>query len=114
MVSCTHMCVGPLLSTVSVIWSNRLHVNYNSRLRAMNEKYPIQNQTTEDMCPAVKEMQEEIEKIKMASGAMLLVREMKPHILSNICLDFQGKIPTMPNEDCPHTGQNRSINRKVI
>ena len=89
----------------------------------MNEKYPIQNQTTEDMCPAVKETQEEIEKIVREKVFVengnwhlkeILVKEMKPHILSNICLDFQGKIPTMPTEECPHTGQNRSINRKVI
>ena len=80
----------------------------------MNKIYPIQNQATEDMCPAVKETQKEIKEIArgMSSylrGYNILVKEMKPHILSNICLDFQGKIPNMPTEDCPHTGQNRSL-----
>ena len=76
----------------------------------MNEKYPIQNQRTEEECCAVKEMQKKIEGI--AKG-MFLVKEMQPYILSNICVTFQEPKPTIPSDGCIHTGQARSGSKQI-
>ena len=75
----------------------------------MNTAYPMQNQKTEEICPAVKATDEEIER-KANEFEGCLVKNMKFHILSDVCLDnHEHSIPTIPATQCPHSGQKRYV-----
>ena len=73
----------------------------------MNTAYPMQNQTTEEICQAVKDTDEEIERrAREYEGCQ--VKNMKPFILSDVCLDnHEHSIPTIPEKECPHKGQQQ-------
>ena len=73
----------------------------------MNTAYPMQNQTTEEICQAVKDTDEEIER-KARERWGCQVENMKPFILSDVCLDIdEHSIPTVPDKACHHSGQKR-------
>ena len=73
----------------------------------MNTAYPIQNQKTEEICQAVRDTDKEIESEAKESHG-ITVRNMKPFILSDVCLDnHEHSIPTIPDKECPHSGQKR-------
>ena len=80
----------------------------------MNTAYPMQNQVTEEICQAVKDTDEEIErkaretKNQFGRQCGCQVKNMKPFILSDVCLDnHEHSIPTIPDKECPHEGQKR-------
>ena len=77
------------------------------RIRAMTTAYPMQNQETEEICQAVKDTDEEIER-KAREWKGCQVKNMKPFILSDVCLDnHEHSIPTIPDKECPHSGHMR-------
>ena len=67
-----------------------------SRIRAMNTAYPMQNQVTEEICQAVKDMDKEMErKARERKGCQ--VENIKPYILSDVCLvNHDHSIPSSP------------------
>ena len=77
------------------------------RIREMNYKFPIQNQSSED----VKETEEEIMRVALTkhdSGyyAGCRVENMKQYILSELCLtQKKGSLPSV--KECNHTDQLR-------
>ena len=78
-----------------------------SRIRVMNTAYPMQNQSTEEVCQAVKDTAEEIER-KAREDEGYKVKNMKLYISSDVCLDNNDhSIPTIPDKECTHKGQKR-------
>ena len=81
------------------------------RIREMNYKFPIQNQSSEDNGAVVKETEEEITRValrKHNSGfySGCRVENMKPYILSDLCLtQKEGSLPSV--KECNHTDQMR-------
>ena len=80
------------------------------RIKEMNYKFPIQNQNTEDNCLVVKERDEEIMSVtqKKLEGYYVgcIVENMKPYILSDLCLtQKEGSLPSV--KECNHTDQMR-------
>ena len=86
---------------------------YNTfyRIEDMNFKFPLQNQSTEDSCRVVKETEEEIVRValnKYVHGYYVggMVDNMKPYILSDLCLtQREGSLPSI--KECNHTDQMR-------
>ena len=86
---------------------------YNTfyRIEDMNFKFPLQNQSTEDSCRLVKETEEEMVRVSLKKhdygfyvGCM--VDNMKPYILSDLCLtQREGSLPSI--KECNHTDQMR-------
>ena len=82
-------------------------MNTFCRIRIMNTAYPMQNQVTEEICQAVKDTDEEIKRTAREPGGCK-VKKMKQYILSDVCLDnHDHSIPTIPDKECPHSGQMR-------
>ena len=82
------------------------------RIKGVNEHFPLQNQSSEDMCNVVRENEEEIVKNAMemehesGMGIGCLVENMKPHILSELCLlQKEHSIPSL--KECHHSGTMR-------
>ena len=81
------------------------------RIKVMHEKFPMQNQSTEGMCNIVRENEKEIVKnaMEMDENGMdirCMVDNMKPHILSELCLlQKERSIPTI--KECHHSGTIR-------
>ena len=84
-----------------------------SRIKDINCQYPMLNEGTEEKCEYVKESEEKIESSawikdsetigwkKEANLKGLRVENMKPHILSDLCLIMNEKsIPTL--KECHH------------
>lgn len=78
----------------------------------MNEKFPMQNQMTEYACKVVRDTEEEIErnakemKIERGDYVGCNVENMRPHILSDLCLIHnEGTIPSIM--ECQHSGKMR-------
>ena len=82
------------------------------RIKEMNLKFPLQNQSTEDSCRVVKETEEEMVRVALkkhdngfyVGGCM--VDNMKHYILSDLCLtQKEGSLPSI--KECNHTDQMR-------
>ena len=63
------------------------------RIRALNERYPHQNQDKEDTLPFIKKFNEDMTKaaIEYADGQRTIffkTEKMKPYILTDICIDI--------------------------
>ena len=78
----------------------------------MNEKFPLLNQNTECTCRVVRENENEIVKnameMKNENGFDIgcMVENMKPHILSELCLiQKEQSIPFL--KECHHSGKMR-------
>ena len=71
----------------------------------MLEKYPMQNQETEGICKIVADMENDIKRnAKDWDGCM--VENMRPHILSDICITINDKsLPSI--KDCHHSDEKR-------
>ena len=81
------------------------------RIKEMNYKFPMQNQSTEENSIVVRETDEEMVKVarkKHNSGYYLgcMVGNMKPYILSDLCItQRKGSLPYV--KECNHTDQMR-------
>ena len=77
----------------------------------MNEAFPMMNEKAEEECPVVKANESAI--IRDAKGMKFkdlytgcMVKNMKPHILSDLCLDQKEKsIPAV--KTCHHPAEKR-------
>ena len=71
----------------------------------MNTAYPMQNQVTEEICQAVMDTDQEIER-KAREDEGCMVKNMKQYILSDVCLvKNKHSIPSVPDKECPHKEQ---------
>ena len=67
----------------------------------------MQNQVTEEICQAVKDKDQEIER-KAREWDGCKVKNMKPFILSDVCLvNHEHSIPSVPDKECLHKEQKR-------
>ena len=74
----------------------------------MNTEYPMQNQKSEEICQAVKDIDYEIERDIVQEHGWLPTWKMKRYILSDICIEnHDHSIPTIPDKKCPHSGLKR-------
>ena len=73
----------------------------------LNMKFPMQNQMTERNCQAVKKIYDEIERKATQVTYKCKVKNMRDHILHDLCLNMHEKsIPTI--KVCHHTGVRRT------
>ena len=73
----------------------------------MNTAYPMQNQLIEGIYQAVMDSDKEIKR-KAREFRGCKVNNMKPHILSYVCLEnHDHSIPSIPDKECPHSGQRQ-------
>ena len=81
------------------------------RIKEMNFKFPILNQSTEDSCLVVKETEEEMVRVALTkhnSGpyAGCRAENMKQYILSDLCLtQKEGSLPSV--KKCSHKDRMR-------
>ena len=82
------------------------------RLKALNEAFPIMNEKAEEECPVVKANEEAIirkaKEMKHKEGRYIgcMVENMKPQILSDLCLIQKEKsIPSV--KPCLHAAEKR-------
>ena len=80
-------------------------------MRSVNEKFPMQNEGTEYLCKVVRETNRFIEKnakrMKHNDYIGCMVEEMKPHVLSNLCVWQEGEATIPSIKECKHSGKMR-------
>ena len=93
-------------------------------MKALNEKYPQQNQDVEDTYPFIEQANIEmrkraIENIDGERSTSCMTAQMKPYILNDICINTtadmaaicpkKGCHPIPTATDCNHEGLERSV-----
>ena len=94
-------------------------------MKALNEEYPHQNQDVEDTYPFIKQANIEMKKRAMEDidgkrSVSCKTTQMKPYILSEICINTTEDLGNLENgcqplptaKPCHHEGQERSVNCK--
>ena len=74
-------------------------------MKRINEDYPMQNQKTEGICRSVKKTEDKI-KSQALRHMGCMVKNMKPYILSDICITVDdASVPTI--KECNHPDEKR-------